>query len=408
MTKRAGEMPIGSGGAHLIEYLLPFLILLSQYSIGILRIDSLLLIVVGVILTMRRHGKVLFPAYYRPFLSFLGYIVIRDIFRIVLGPDAFQTQLNRMVEYMIIYSLVFVVCSQEFSEDRLYKAWKVAGVIFTIGLVYQLLQLYILGQRIAPISLIPGYALRPDEKSIQTRPSSFFAEPASFVNAMIPLEFLALRRKDFKWAVFTTMATLLSGSTVGVILSIVLWTMELLQGNSSFGKRLLTVIIAVVVVMLFRSLDVFNFSFTKFLEVASGGSTFGSRVLTGLEVVRRQSIIELVFGTNYNDVATFVANHSGNFSNSLVVMAYWRSGQLFMNTFSLLIFQYGIIGFGLFLYPLLLYLKQPKYKAKMLVVLTLVAIFGQTMLLNTYYFILVILFLLYENECQNNIGEISE
>lgn len=383
---------------HLIEYILPFFILLSQHSIGVLSIGSLLLIVVGIIHAIRKSWKIQFPSYYKPFMLFLLYIVIRDLFRLVLGPDAFQTQINRIIEYLIIYFFVFVVCTQNFSEDKLYRVWKIAGVIFTIGLLYQSVQIYILGQRISSISIIPGYALRTDEKVIQPRPSSFFAEPASFVNAMIPLEFMSLRRKDFKWAIFTTLAILLSGSTVGVILSIVLWTMELLRRDNSFWKRAITVILAVTICILFMNLDVFNSSFTKFLAVANGKSTFGSRVLTGFEVIRRQSILELILGTNYNDVAAFVSSHNADFSDSLVVMTYWRNGRLFLNTFSRLVFQYGIVGLLLFLNPLIQYLRQSRYKAKMLVIMTMVAIFGQTMLLNTYYFMMVILFLLYEKD----------
>lgn len=390
---------------HYIEYILPFFILLSQYSIGVLNIGTLALIVVGIILTIQRSWKVPFPFYYKPFILFLMYIIARDLIRLVLGPDAFQTQINRIVEYFIIFFFVFAVCTQNFSEDKLYKIWKIAGVIFTIGLLYQIFQIYILGQHISPISIVPGYVLRPDEKVTQMRPSSFFAEPASFVNAMIPLEFMSLKRKDFKWAAFTTVAILLSGSTVGVILSLVLWTMELLRRDNSFWKRTLIVIIAAIISVLFMNLDVFNFSFTKFLEVASGESTFGSRVATGFEVIRRQTILEFIFGTNYNDVATFVSSNISNFSDSAVVMIYWRSGRLFLNTFSRLIFQYGVIGLLLFLNPLIQYMRQSNYKAKMLVVTTIVAIFGQTMLLNTYYFMLVILFLLYEEYSLNNVEE---
>lgn len=390
---------------HYIEYILPFFILLSQYSIGVLNIGTLVLIVIGIILTIQSSWKVPFPFYYKPFILFLMYIVARDLIRLVLGPDAFQTQINRIVEYFIIFFFVFAICTQDFSEDKLYKTWKIAGVIFTIGLLYQIFQINILGQHISPISIVPGYVLRPDEKVIQTRPSSFFAEPASFVNAIIPLEFMSLKRKDFKWAVFTTVAILLSGSTVGVILSLVLWTMELLRRDNSFWKRALIVIIAAIISVLFMNLDVFYFSFTKLLEVANGESTFGSRVVTGFEVIRRQTILELVFGTNYNDVATFVSSDISNFSNSAVVMTYWRSGRLFLNTFSRLIFQYGVIGLLLFLNPLIRYIRQSNYKAKMLVVMTIVAIFGQTMLLNTYYFMLVILFLLYEEYSLNDVEE---
>lgn len=397
MIRQTCETPIRRE-VHLVEYILPFFILISQYSFGILNLGTLLLLIIGIILTAKKSGKLQFPAYYKPFMAFLVYILIRDLFRMVLGPDAFQIQINRMIEYLIIYFLVFLVCTQDFSEDILYKVWKIAGVIFTAGLVVQVVQIYILGHRIAPISIIPGYTLRTVDSIAQTRPSSFFSEPAAFVNAIIPLEFLSLRRKNFKWAVFVTVAILLSGSTVGVILSIVLWTLELLSRDNSLWKRIIILVIALVIIAIFTNLDVFDISFTKFLQVIGGESTFGSRVQIGMEVIRRQSLFEIICGTNYNDVATFVTNRNASFSNSIIVMSYWRSGRLFLNTFSRLIFQYGIIGLMLFLNPLVLYLKQQKYKAKMLIIMFFVAIFGQSVLLNTYYYVWIILFLLYEKD----------
>ena len=128
-----------------------------------------------------------------------------------------------MIEYIVIYFLVFIICSQSLDEDRLFKVWKIAGVIYALGLLIQVIQIYFLGQRIAPISIIPGYELRTEGNIAQLRPSSFFAEPASFVIAMLPLEFLSIKRKDYKWAVFTTISILLSASTVGIILSVILW-----------------------------------------------------------------------------------------------------------------------------------------------------------------------------------------
>lgn len=383
---------------HLIEYLLPFFILLSQYQVGVLNISYFLLVIIGVIFTFERALKISFPSYYKLFAIFLFYIIIRDLIRIALGTDNFQTQINRIFEYFVVYIFVFIVCTQNFSEDKLYKVWKIAGVIFAIGLVYQFVQIYFFGKTILPISIIPGYSIRPPELISQSRPSSFFAEPAAFVNAIIPLEFIALKRKDFNWAIFVTISILLSGSTTGVILSILLWTIKLLNNEISLRTRFMMIIIALSMCLLFINLNIFSVSLTKFLDVLNGGSTFGSRILVGFEVVKRQSLIELIFGTNYNDVEHFVTDHIGQFSNSLYVITYWKNDRLFLNTFSRLIFQYGIIGFVLFISPLLLFLKKHNYEAKMLVMITIVALLGQTILLNSYYFMLIVLLLLYRQK----------
>lgn len=383
---------------HLIELILPFFHLFSQYSVWILSLGSIILMLVAGLSLAMNSWKLRFSASYKPYLFFLGYVVTRDIFRAFLGPDLFQTQINRMIEYIVIYFLVFIICSQSLDEDKLFKVWKIAGVIYVLGLLIQVIQIYFLGQRIAPISIIPGYELRTEGNIAQLRPSSFFAEPASFVIAMLPLEFLSIKRKDYKWAVFTTISILLSASTVGIILSVILWASSLLSKDTSIKRKLITLLLAVSIVGLFINMDVFDTSLSKFLQVASGESTFVSRVQNGFDVIRRQSFLSFIFGTNYNDVQTFVSDNLSTFSSSPLLLTYWRNHRIFLNTFSRLIFQYGLIGLLLYILPLITYLKNKRYVAKPLVIMMLVAIFGQTMLLNTYYFTMVIILILYDNQ----------
>ena len=385
---------------HLIEVFLPFFHLLSQYSIWILSIGSIVLIFIAGLSLVKLSGKIKVLDSYKQYIAFLGYVVIRDIIRAGLGPDLFQTQLNRMIEYIVLYILVFIICSQALDEEKLYRVWKIAGIIFSLGLAFQVVQIYFLGQRISPISIIPGYVLRPEGNITQIRPSSFFAEPASFVIAMLPLEFLSIKRKDYKWAVFTTISILLSASTVGIILSVILWASSLFSKDTSAKRKLIIVLLAIAIVGVFMNMDVFDTSLSKFIQVASGESTFGSRVQNGFDIIRRQSFLSFVFGTNYNDVQSFVSDNITKFSSSPLLLTYWRNHRIFLNTFSRLIFQYGIIGLLLFLFPLFTYLRNKSYVAKPMVIMVLVAIFGQTMLLNTYYFTMVMIFILYDNQCK--------
>lgn len=385
---------------HVIELLLPFFQLFSQYQVGIISIGSILLILVAGLSLARKSGKIRVMNTYKPYLIFLVYVVLRDVVRVVFGPDPVQSQVNRMIEYLVLYFLVFIICSQSLDEDKLYKVWKIAGVIYTLGILYQVIQIYVLGHGIAPISIIPGYVLRPEDDIAQLRPSSFFAEPAAFAIVMFPLEFLALKRKDFRWAVFSTISILLSASTVGIILSVVLWASSMLSKDSSTKRKIVTILLAAIIIALFMNMEVFDISLAKFISVTNGESTFVSRVENGFDVVGGQSFLSLILGTNYHDVLTFVSDHFNSFSSSRLV----RSEKIFLNTFSRLIFQYGIIGLLLYIYPLITYLRNKRFGAKPFVIMVLVAIFGQTMLLNSYYFTLIMLFILYDNNSKLEIA----
>lgn len=394
------------GSFFSIELLLPVFMLLEQYKIGLVGMGTMLLIVVVIFAFVRNPSNIRFPLLFWPFYVILTYFVVCDIFRAMLGPDAVQTQINRMIEYVVMFFLVFAVCSQPFDEDRLYKYWKIAGAIFSIGIIYHVFQIYFLGQSISAITIIPGYELRSDDAFDQLRPSSFFAEPAAFVNSMLPLLFLSLKRKDYRWAFFCTVSILLSTSTVGVFLSGILWMMSLISKKDSKKSAVTKILIILPVLWMFVNLDVFSETQSKFLAVTEGESSFGARVLTGFEIVGRMSFSDLIFGTRYNDVASFVSNNIDNYAGCENVLRYWYFQRLFLNTFSRLIFQYGIVGLFLFLTPLILFLRKKLYEAKSLVVMILVAIFGQTMLLNAYFFVLIMILLLYANKTEGNYFEV--
>lgn len=382
---------------HYIEYFLPFFALLAPYRFGPVSADTIGLIVVAGLMIIRNQGRVKVLREFRPFLYFLAYVIFRDVIRMILGSDTIQTQMNRIIEYLINYALVFVVCSEDFDDDKLYKVWKIAGFIYSLGLLYHLVQIYIMGQMITPISIIPGYSIRATDTITSVRPCSFFSEPAAFVNAMLPLEFLALRKRDLKIAFFVTIIILASTSTVGIILSIVLWSTSFLERDLKTRYKFLLIIATIGMIYLFANLDIFGASLSKLLLAAEGGSTFGSRVTGSFEIVGAESWIERIIGTNYNEVGGFIATHNGMFSSRSIIQIYWKNGtgDVFLNTFGQLFFKYGLIGFILYMTPLIMFLRDKNYAAKQYVIMVIFAVFGQTMLLNSHYFMTIMLLMLF-------------
>lgn len=382
-----------------IEYYLPFYSVLAFYKIGPLPASTIGLIIVLLLVARNNHGivKIKKNSWY---LVFFAYIVLRDVLRFLIGYDDIQTQLNRLIEYVIVFLVVLAICSEGFNEDKLYKSWKIAGLIFSIGLIYQLFQIYVLGQRVTPISIIPGYDIRPNGIALLvSRPSSFFAEPASFVNAMIPLEFMALRRKEFKIATVVSLIIISSTSTVGIVLSAILWWTALWRKEAKAKTKVISILSIIVIIYVFSNFSIFDSSASKLLQVAEGGSTFGSRVITSFEIVHAENLVQKIIGTEYNDVNSFISQHSSQFSSDSVVNMYWNGGRgnVFLNTFGQLMLRYGIVGLILFLMPLLQYLKSSTYQAKPFVIMVIAAIFGQSMLLNSYYFMVIMILILYEH-----------
>lgn len=380
-------------GRGSIEYFLPFYYLLSQYKIGPIPLGTIGLLIIAVYTLFKRSGVVRLPSYYNGFIYFFLYVIIRDGVKIISGVEPPQTQINKIIEYSVVFFLILIICNKSFDENRLYSTWKIAGFIYITGLVYHIIMIYILGRNIFPISIIPGYSLAI-EGIESDRACSFFSEPAAFVTAMIPLEFLALKRSDFKWAMITTVAILASTSTVGIVLSVVLWALFLFSRAEKKKYRVTIIIVAIALTVGFFSLDIFSSAVEKARGVISGGGTLGSRVIMGYEIVSTQTLLSLIFGSNYNDAFNYVGEHLSVFSSKMTYV-YWSGGYVYLNTFFHIIFSYGIVGLLLFYNPWIKMLRTNEYQAKPYIITMLIATLGQSLLLNSYYFMIVIILLSY-------------
>ena len=392
---------------HLIELFLPIYPLLVQYQFGIINMGMVGLLIVAGMTVINSNCLFYKKKQYRPYLVFLIYVVFRDTIRILVGNDAIQTQINRMIEYVLVYIFVFLSCNGDFDEDRLYTVWKRVGFIYMLGILYHVCCIYLLNKNISPITIIPGYIIRPQETIAQLRPCSFFAEPAAFVSAILPLEFLALKKNDIKIAIFVLISILLSTSTIGIVLSAILWVGMFLSSNYNQKSKIMILLCALIILGIFTSSSLFLGALDKVIEVVKGGSTVGSRILVGVKVVKSQSIFSLVFGTNYNEVTNYITDNINKFSQDSLIMAYYNQNRVFLNTFCRLFFMYGGIGVFLFYFPLVKYVCKSQYNAKLYLLMTIIGTFAQTMLLNPAYFMMITLLLFYAGEDEIEQGHMN-
>lgn len=381
---------------NIIEIYLPFFLVLVQYKIGIISLGTLGLILIELFQIVNNEFKITLQKSNEIFLLLL-YVLLRDVLNGFLHISEMTVILHKVVEYLTLFLLVLSLTNVDFSEDRLAKAWKVAGVIYMSGLAYQLICIYVLGKGVAPISIVPGYVLRATETSL--RPSSFFAEPASYVCAMLPLEFLLLKRKEFKWAFVTTLMVIVCTSTVGIVLSSVLWAGTLLNKEYRFSQKIsVLVLMALGVLVVFKN-SLFGSSMLKLSEVLAGNSTVNSRIICGFDTIRTLDPIQWIFGTTHNDFNKYILEHLSEFSPSSPVITYMSiHGTVFINTFCQIILNYGIIGLALYLQFFINRLRKPWFEAKLYILMILISIFAQTKFLNGVFFMELMLILLYDRK----------
>lgn len=385
----------------IIEYFLPFFIMLAPYKIGIINYGTIGLLICAGLTLIRENGKIVFKKSQAVFFAFLGYAIIKNIFNLFLGNNSFDTIFNKTVSFTVQFLLLIYVCSFSFDEDVLYKAYKFAGVIFSAGLIYQLINVYAFGAQVTPISIIPGYILRGEVAEESVRPSSFFAEPEWFVSAMLPFEFLSLKRLDYKWAIFSTVMILASTSTVGVVLSAVLWLTVLGSNKVKFKSKAVIAVFIAVICTAFFTLNIFSGGNEKLKEVLDGESTVNSRIVVGFDTIATMDPVKLIFGENYNDPNAYVRDNNGLLRPDSPVKEYIKDGgHIFLNSFCQLVFYYGIVGLIIYLWAYFKRLKTKNYGAKNYIIMLLVSIFAQTSVLNSIYFVSVAILMLYDNETE--------
>lgn len=360
---------------HILEIIIPFFGVLEPYKISVLPVTAILLFA---IVLFHHKGKVYLPKSILPFVIFVGYTVLRDIFHMFFSvSDPISAQMNRLIEKCVLYVLIFAACGGGFDEKALFRWWKVAGVIFGAGMLYHVFQILVLQQGVQPINLIPGYDISHDPGMAYDRPTSFFSEPAAYVVSMMPLLFLAFKQKSFRWAALATFLIAISTSTVGVLLCAVLWLVFIAQEKKTKKTTWLYIGFVGLFAMLFFTLPIFSATLEKVREVSDGESTWGSRVEGPFQMVRAMRWDELPLGTNMLDTTRFVLRNVGKIpKDSAPYLHAIQNETVFFNTIALLIFRYGIVGLALFLFTFKGKLSK-NFGGRLYAIMLLVAVFGQ-------------------------------
>ena len=165
------------------------------------------------------------------------------------------------------------------------------------------------------------------------------------------------------------------------------------------AKRILLFAIAGIGLWMVVNLDIFSAAVKKLYEVLGGGSTVDSRIRCGFDVINSMDFWGWLLGTSYNDVAAYVRQYGSRIPMESPVHVYMAAkGSVFLNTFTQIIFQYGLVGLLLYLGAIYSRLTKKKYEAKMYLIMMLVSILGQGKFLNSIFFMELIFLFLYDRK----------
>lgn len=379
----------------MFEIIFAFLPLLSGYIFCGIGLDFVILAIAGLITLKRRRGNVLIDNTNRDFVILFSYVLLKDVLIVLFGQSDSSESFHKFLSTVAYIFFFFVLLKRRFNQEKFYKGLKYSGGLYTAGLIYHLIIIYVFEMPARGISIIPGYQF--SNVNMPERPRSFFSEPAALATAMLPLLFYSLHRKDYKWSMLATFTIFMSTSTTGVILAAVLWLLEFLMRTGQKKQKMMVIIAFMVAVIFLMRTEFTQDALMAVQNRLRGGGSTSIRVFLGFEVLKTMHPVQLIAGLLYNKPYDYAVMYLNLFSDDSFVRGIITlgAGYFFVNTFCSLLFRYGAIGMFLYLkvYKGMLFIKN--YPGRALAIMTLIQTIGDSMLFNSYYFyIMLILFYL--------------
>ncbi len=234
---------------------------------------------------------------------------------------------RRLIVTIVLY--LFCGCSvaiiaKHVDKDALYKCWKFLGILVGIIVVYQFVQLTFLHHSVHAINVLPLTSADIEACVNWTvdhdRPVSFFTEPAAVVSFLTPLLAMAQQKRDYLTSISVSVFILLTASTSGLIVLLIMWSTVLSQIKFSALTYVLVTSCSAVILYLFLATDLFATSVQKVLYETSGDSSnMYVRVIMGWNIFFNLDLRSMLMGIPDIDLTNFALNHASEYVNAMVL-----------------------------------------------------------------------------------------
>ena len=292
-----------------------------------------------------------FPVFKPLSVYTIWYVLILLSTVVVYGHAADRAFIMKLFKILISGYCVTIV-AKHLDRDALYKCWKVLGLLVCAVIAYQFFQTFILHHSVLPIRLLPvssGELLRNENWTTPSdRPVAFFSEPAMVVTFLTPVLFFAQQKKELLISIIVTIAILLTGSTSGVMVLIIMWGLSFFSYKFSRPTKIFMVVLAVVAVFAFFNLSFFSQSLEKLTFELSGDSgNMDVRMLRGYWVYGVLDTRSQLFGISDYNISDYVYGNAREFT--------WQVGyeeNFYLNTVQRILIQTGAIGAIIYIWML--------------------------------------------------------
>jgi hypothetical protein len=358
-----------------VEVVLPIFPILLPYNYGLSSVGMLLIfsIAVGYLFVSGR-------LYINKWLLLLGsFILLHHLVLMLFLDEVPYYMINNLIVSFIILLIIFILCGH-INEVGLYRVWKLIGIFVMLGLFYHAICVYWLGINVKPIRILPmpfeGSQLWLHELP---RPSSFFTEPAAFATYMMPLLFMALRNREFIFSVVITLSIILSTSSSGILLAVLMWLYLAFNSNANNRYKFMMLFLIFFIIIAINYVPMFEYSLNKITNTEINDNI---RLVRGYEIYLMLPDYEKIFGI----VAPNLHDYLIEGKVWLPWMSYTRDSLLgYTNTISSVFIHYGIIGGFIFLLLFYKMFKNEDKSCRGYLLIMFVSIFGQSIFFDGYF-----------------------
>lgn len=376
-----------------------FIPILNVYSFGVGNIALIALLLVAI------YGLISGNVFKKQKLFlFLGFLVIfhEAIFYVMYNvPKTSGTWFNRIVEELL-FVISIATFANVFDLGKLYKWWRLVGVLFMIGLFYHSIEYYVFNHNVDMIKLpfLPLSDNKVFEKILTvdyTRPRSFFTEPSHYASFMLPLLFLNLLYKDYKYGAINMVFLLLSTSSLGIVTG-VFFLIVMSFKHTSFKIKLLLIIFLIIGYFCFLYMDIFQHARDK-IATSNGGDESSSLRLFFTASVWAELPVDLkILGIPNFSIGDFLLQNSKYIPNQLVWVLQDESSINYASSFWFVAVKFGFVVWIVYLF---FYIRniQKSWSSPILyyALMIFVATFIQSCFLNSIFMSQIVLMLVLLN-----------
>lgn len=334
----------------LIELVFALYPILAGYQYGSIPLAILVLVIIDV-LAYVRVGR-LRLANCKPMAYLFVFVFIHISIWAFIIDNPSGAYFNNAIYYIAVFISFFIFCPA-IRYDKMIGSMNWVSLLVIGGLLYQM-PFVLAGGVVHPLKL--PFLPAPENSRLLNevlRPTSFFWEPQSIVSFLLIPLFLSLVEKKYVWFGIVAISMLLSTSTTGIVYVFGIIGLFMYNNKKKASSVFLFSLIMIALLFIMINTEYFTMGIAKLMD---SDVTTDSRTAQGWWVCSSMPFRYWLLGAPFEDAYHYYLAGGGMSNENILI--YGKT--VYMATFWMVIFYYGIIGLCFYLAPYFYMIKRDK------------------------------------------------